>query len=137
MSYHEKDVEVETPHQLRARLQNILNDIEHEQEIGSKPKYSKLQSYVKSNSRNYQSIYKDQINCNTSEDKELIELQDAIKHYEKSRDILNDLLDRKLNEHSMYYWMQRGIGSAQVQKLKYHRDGLQITTLINTLQRML
>ncbi len=67
-----------------------------------------------------------------------MELQDAIKHYEKSRDILNNLLDRKLNQHSMYYWMQKGIGSAQIQKLKNQKDRekLQITTLINALQKM-
>jgi len=126
----------ESIEQLESRLSQLLNNIDNVQ-VDSKSNESKLQSYIRKNRNNYQAIYKDQINCNTSEEKELIELQEAIKHYEISRNILNNLLDKKLEEHSMYYWMKKGIGSSQVQKLKNDRDGLQITTLINSLQRML
>jgi hypothetical protein len=63
-------------------------------------------------------------------------LERAIKHYNISRDILNNLLDKKLKEHSQYYWIQKGILTSQIGRLVHQRDSLHIRTLMDALKKM-
>ena len=63
-------------------------------------------------------------------------LERAIKHYNISRDILNSLLDKKLKDHSQYYWIRKGISPFQITKLTHQRDSLHIRTLMDALKKM-
>lgn len=65
------------------------------------------------------------------------ELKKAIEHYNISRNILNNLLDKKLKEHSQYYWVQKGISPFQITKLTHQRDSLHIRTLMDALKKMI
>jgi hypothetical protein len=64
------------------------------------------------------------------------ELDKAIKLYNQSREILEIILIDKFIKHTQYYWIKKGIGSATIQKLKNNIEEMQITTLINLIQRM-
>jgi len=65
------------------------------------------------------------------------ELEKAKQLVSDAREILYKLLDKKLDEHSMsYYIREKGIGSKSIQELKNNRDKVHITTLINNLQKM-
>jgi hypothetical protein len=64
------------------------------------------------------------------------ELDKAIKLYNQSRKILEIILIDKFIKHTQYYWIKKGIGSATIQKLKNNIEEMQITTLINLIQRM-
>jgi hypothetical protein len=65
------------------------------------------------------------------------ELEKAIELHNQSRDILNNLLDKKLKEHSQYYWIQKGINPFQITKLTHQRDKMYTETLIKSLQKMI
>lgn len=65
------------------------------------------------------------------------ELEQIKNNLQDIRESLYKLLDKKLDEHSMnYYIREKGIGSKSIQELKYNRDKLLISTLINNLQKM-
>jgi hypothetical protein len=64
------------------------------------------------------------------------ELDKAIRLYNQSREILEIILIDKFIKHTQYYWIKKGIGSATIQKLKNNIEEMQITTLINLIQRM-
>jgi hypothetical protein len=64
------------------------------------------------------------------------ELDKAIKLYNQSREILEIILIDKFIKHTQYYWIKKGIGSATIQKLKNNIEEMQITTLINLIQKM-
>jgi hypothetical protein len=63
-------------------------------------------------------------------------LERAIKHYNISREILNKLLDKKLKDHTQYYWIQKGILTSQITRLTHQRDSLHIRTLMDALKKM-
>ncbi len=65
------------------------------------------------------------------------ELEKAIELHNQSRDILNNLLDKKLKEHSQYYWIQKGILTSQITRLTHQRDKMYTETLIKSLQKMI
>jgi len=67
---------------------------------------------------------------------DMIQLEKAIELHNQSRDILNNLLDKKLKEHSQYYWIQKGINPFQITKLTHQRDSLHIRTLMDALKKM-
>ena len=68
-------------------------------------------------------------------DKEL----DQIKiNLDDIRETLYKLIDQKLSEHSMsYYIREKGIGSKSIQDLKHKRDRMQVPSLIHNLERMI
>lgn len=60
-----------------------------------------------------------------------IDLQDI-------RESLYRMLDEKLLEHSMsYYIREKGIGSKSIQDLKHRRDKMHIESIIKALQKMI
>jgi AAA+ superfamily predicted ATPase len=63
-------------------------------------------------------------------------LERAIKHYNISRDILNNLLDKKLKDHSQYYWVTKGIQPSLITNLTHKRDGMNTKTIIQALKKM-
>jgi hypothetical protein len=66
------------------------------------------------------------------------ELEKAIQLVGDARNILNKLLDKKLSEHTLYYYHKnKGMGFASLEQLEKNRDKLLISTLINNLQKML
>lgn len=65
------------------------------------------------------------------------ELEKAIELHNQSRNILNNLLDKKLKEHSQYYYIQKGISPFQITKLTHQRDSLHIRTLMDALKKMI
>ena len=64
------------------------------------------------------------------------DLKKAIELYSQARNILDNILDEKFIKHNIYYWQKKVIGSMTLQKLKNDRDNMQITTLINTIEKM-
>lgn len=64
------------------------------------------------------------------------DLEKAIKLHNQSRDILNKLLDKKLKDHTQYYWIQKGILTSQIGRLVHQRDSLHIRTLMDALKKM-
>jgi cobalamin biosynthesis Co2+ chelatase CbiK len=70
-------------------------------------------------------------------DKELTKkLEKAIELHNQSRDILNNLLDKKLKEHSQNYWIRKGILTSQITRLAHQRDRMHTETIIKSLQKM-
>jgi hypothetical protein len=65
------------------------------------------------------------------------QLEKAIEHYNISREILNKLLDKKLKDHTQYYWIQKGILTSQIGRLVHQRDSLHIRTLMDALKKMI
>ena len=65
------------------------------------------------------------------------ELEKAIELHNQSRNILNNLLDKKLKEHSQYYWIQKGILNSQITTLVHKRDRMHTETIIKSLQKMI
>jgi hypothetical protein len=65
------------------------------------------------------------------------ELEKAIEHYNISRNILNNLMDKKLKEHSQYYWIRKGIEPSLITRLTHKRDGMNTKTIIKSLQKMI
>lgn len=77
-------------------------------------------------------------NSDTSEERIMQELIQAKRKLEETRETLNRLIDQKLSEHSMsYYIREKGIGSKSIQELKYHRDRMHLPTLIHNLEKMI
>lgn len=72
-------------------------------------------------------------------DKEIIStIENAKKQYEETRNILYKLIDQKLSEHSMsWYIREKGIGSKSIQDLKYKKDKMRVASLISNLERMI
>ena len=65
------------------------------------------------------------------------ELEQIKNNLQDIRESLYKLLDKKLSEHSVYYYhKEKGIGFRILDDLKYNRDKLLISTLINNLQKM-
>jgi len=65
------------------------------------------------------------------------ELKEIKNNLQDIRESLYRLLDKKLSEHSVYYYhKEKGIGFRVLDDLKYNRDKLLISTLINNLQKM-
>jgi TPR repeat protein len=64
------------------------------------------------------------------------DLKKAIELYSQARDILDNILDQKFIQNNMYYYQKKGIGSNTLQKLKNQREHMQITTLINIIEKM-
>lgn len=74
----------------------------------------------------------------TKDERDMQELEKAIQLVSSAREILYKLLDKKLDEHSMsYYIREKGIGSKSIQELKNNRDKVQVSTLIHNLEKML
>ena len=66
------------------------------------------------------------------------ELKEIKNNLQDIRESLYRLLDKKLDEHSMnYYIREKGIGSKSIQELKYNRDKVQVSTLIHNLEKMI
>lgn len=64
-------------------------------------------------------------------------IEQAHNKYEQLRRTLNKLIDQKLSEHSMsYYIREKGIGSKSIQDLKHRRDKMQIESIIKALYKM-
>jgi hypothetical protein len=69
--------------------------------------------------------------------KDLEMLNLAIEKVAKARDVLNKILDEKLEENNMYYYTsKKNIGSRTIQELKYDRDKMNIETLIKNIKKM-
>jgi hypothetical protein len=141
-----------------SRIDEILNDLGIDKEeirknqIKKKVKHrtekviSKMQSdvnqiiesiKVSDPNKSKQESYKNE-NQNETEDrnKDMIELQKAMEHYNISRDILNKLIDKKLKDHSQYYWIRKGISPFQITKLTHQRDSLHIRTLMDAIEKL-
>ena len=74
----------------------------------------------------------------TKDERDMQDLDKAIHLVSSAREILYKLLDKKLSEHSMsYYIREKGIGSKSIQELKNNRDKVQVSTLIHNLEKML
>lgn len=73
---------------------------------------------------------------NKERNEDMIQLEKAIELHNQSRNILNNLLDKKLKEHSQYYWIQKGILTSQITRLIHQRDSLHIRTLMDALKKM-
>lgn len=74
----------------------------------------------------------------TKDQRDMQELEKAIQLVSSAREILYKLLDKKLDEHSMsYYIREKGIGSKSIQELKNNRDKVQVSTLIHNLEKMI
>ena len=66
------------------------------------------------------------------------QLEQAKEKCDEARKILYKLIDQKLSEHSMsYYIREKGIGSKSIQNLKHKKDKMQLVSLINNLNRMI
>ena len=65
------------------------------------------------------------------------QLEKAIELHNQSRDILNKLIDKKLKDHSQYYWIRKGISPFQITRLAHQRDRMHIETIIKSLQKMI
>lgn len=160
--------EDETPEQLHDRLEKLTKGVvgENESIFTSYKKLknrsekfdsaSKIQSAIrkdqkdrwkeskKSKPQSYVSIAKLENNkensdiSDTSEERIMQELIQAKRKLEETRETLNRLIDQKLSEHSMsYYIREKGIGSKSIQELKYHRDRMHLPTLIHNLEKMI
>ena len=73
---------------------------------------------------------------NNERNEDMIELEKAIEHYNISRDIINKLMDKKLKDHSQYYWVTKGIQPSLITNLTHKRDGMNTKTIIQALKKM-
>lgn len=73
---------------------------------------------------------------NNERNEDMMQLEKAIELHNQSRNILNNLIDKKLKEHSQYYYIQKGISPFQITKLTHQRDSLHIRTLMDALRKM-
>lgn len=65
-------------------------------------------------------------------------IEQAHNKYEQLRRTLYKLIDQKLLEHSMsYYIKEKGIGSKSIQDLKHRREKMQTESIIKALYKML
>ena len=71
-----------------------------------------------------------------SEDRDMLELEKAIEHYNISRTIINNLMNKKLKDHSQYYWIRKGIEPSLITRLTHKRDGMNTKTIIEALKKM-
>lgn len=141
-----------------SRIDEILNDLGIDKEeirkdqIKKKVKHrtekviSKMQSGLnevrrkirdrESNKLKQESYNNENQNESESEDRDMLELEKAIEHYNISRNILNNLMDKKLKEHSQYYWITKGIQPSLITNLTHKRDGMNTKTIIQALKKM-
>lgn len=111
-------------------MQSDVNQIIESIKV-SDPNKSKQESY-KNNNNNYEYI-----NNNYDErNEDMMQLEKAIELHNQSREILNKLLDKKLKDHTQYYWIQKGILTSQIGRLVHQRDSLHIRTLMDALKKM-
>ncbi len=75
-------------------------------------------------------------NESKSEDRDMLELEKAIEHYNISRTIINNLMNKKLKDHSQYYWIRKGIEPSLITRLTHKRDGMNTKTIIEALKKM-
>jgi hypothetical protein len=74
----------------------------------------------------------------TRNEKDMQELEKAKQLVSDAREILYKLLDKKLSEHTIYYYhKKKGIGFRALSDFEQNRDKVHITTLINNLQKMI
>jgi hypothetical protein len=74
----------------------------------------------------------------TRNEKDMQELEKAKQLVSDAREILYKLLDKKLSEHTIYYYhKKKGIGFRALNDFEQNRDKVHITTLINNLQKMI
>jgi hypothetical protein len=74
----------------------------------------------------------------TRNEEDMQELEKAIQMVSNARELLYKILDRKLGEHSIYYYhKKKGIGFRVLNDFEQNRDKLHISTLINNLRKMI
>ena len=141
-----------------SRIDEILNDLGIDKEeirkdqIKKKVKFrtekviSKMESDLnevrrkirdrESNKLKQESYNNENQNESESEDRDMLELEKAIEHYNISRTIINNLMNKKLKDHSQYYWIRKGIEPSLITRLTHKRDGMNTKTIIEALKKM-
>lgn len=141
-----------------SRIDEILNDLGIDKEeirkdqIKKKVRYrtekviSKMESGLnevrrkirdrESNKLKQESYNNENQNESESEDRDMLELEKAIEHYNISRTIINNLMNKKLKDHSQYYWIRKGIEPSLITRLTHKRDGMNTKTIIEALKKM-
>ena len=89
-----------------------------------------------SNKLKQESYNNENENESESEDRDMLELEKAIEHYNISRTIINNLMNKKLKDHSQYYWIRKGIEPSLITRLTHKRDGMNTKTIIEALKKM-
>jgi hypothetical protein len=89
-----------------------------------------------SNKLKQESYNNENQNESESEDRDMLELEKAIEHYNISRTIINNLMNKKLKDHSQYYWIRKGIEPSLITRLTHKRDGMNTKTIIEALKKM-
>ena len=160
----EIQIEDETSEELHVRLEKLTKDVIGEDAnlktffngVNRKVHNASIQGFIRKDQRDrisktkkrkpqsYNSIAKlennkeENNNSDTREENIMQELIQAKMKYEDARETLYKLIDQKLSEHSMsYYIREKGIGSKSIQDLKYKRDRMQVPSLIHNLERMI
>jgi len=113
-----------------SKMESGLNEVR--KKINDRDSNKSKQESYKNNNNNYEYI-----NNNYDErNEDMMQLEKAIELHNQSREILNKLLDKKLKDHTQYYWIQKGILTSQIGRLVHQRDSLHIRTLMDALKKM-
>ena len=154
------DISQESVLQLKLRLEKLLEigsiNIDEYSEHTIDETYKKIQKSIKQKKQQTPIVDDDEFesellhyglddeiehenkSSDTRNEVDMKELEKAIQLVSDARKILYNLLDKKLDEHSMnYYIREKGIGSKSIQELKYNRDKVQVSTLIHNLEKMI
>ena len=154
------DISQESVLQLKLRLEKLLEigsiNIDEYSEHTIDETYKKIQKSIKQKKQQTPIVDDDEFesellhyglddeiehenkSSDTRNEVDMKELEKAIQLVSDARKILDSLLDKKLSEHSVYYYhKEKGIGFRVLDDLKLNRDKLLISTLINNLQKMI
>ena len=160
MEKNKIDISQESVSQLKLRLEKLLEigsiNIDEYSENTIDETYKKIQKSIKQKKQETPIVNDDEFesellhyglddeiehenkSSDTRNEVDMQELEKAIQLVSDARKILDRLLDKKLSEHSVYYYhKEKGIGFRVLDDLKQNRDKLLITTLINNLQKMI
>jgi hypothetical protein len=113
-----------------SKMESDLNEVR--KKINDRDSNKSKQESYKNDNNNYEYINKNYEERN----EDMIQLEKAIELHNQSREILNKLLDKKLKDHTQYYWIQKGILTSQIGRLVHQRDSLHIRTLMDALKKM-
>jgi hypothetical protein len=113
-----------------SKMESDLNGVR--KKINDRDSNKSKQESFKNDNNNYEYINKNYDERN----EDMMQLEKAIELHNQSREILNNLLDKKLKEHSQNYWIRKGILTSQITRLAHQRDSLHIRTLMDALKKM-
>jgi ferritin-like metal-binding protein YciE len=115
-------------------LSQFFDNIKNKKSKSSKTKKIQPESY--NFIPNLGNNKEEENNQNEIKDNEMLELEKAIEHYNISRTIINNLMNKKLKDHSQYYWIRKGIEPSLITRLTHKRDGMNTKTIIEALKKM-